>query len=561
MSIPIIEKHSFGKKNYLMPSDFREEVICEAVYSRERFITVTELLRRLDRIDCDDFAISTNKYFIAADNINDAYIAVLAIYYSIAAKDEDTGEAILFEDADADRQENNAAVAINLTAGMNDPDLNALISNDNNPVIHMVPSLSPAIADSEMLLNNKTEFFICYAPDGRLSGGAADDIIGMLGSCFRCMVIENSKAVDVENIICSYFWERDFECDNTQKEIALLVKQLKGRDEYAITAAARQIVSNHLFNDPDDRQLLPEDFRGIAELFSLRPIKQSSKRWQPVGLEKETEKINGIINSISIDKLRYEKRLSDSFSGCSMVFAGPPGTAKTTLARRFAEELAVLRIIKDPSCFKECCKSDYVGQYVGHTAAKIDAMFAEMAEKGGGVLFFDEIYTLAEDNATIFDKEAVTCIVQNMENYRNCIFCIFAGYEDKMNDFLGSNPGLRSRISFIVRFSGYSDHVLCDIFSRMAAEDNYKIPADSEASVISFFKRLRAARGEQFGNGREARNLYINAKQHHALRIGGFKTKTKKMLTELDTEDISAAAEDILSSELKSSQSMGSIGF
>ncbi len=251
----------------------------------------------------------------------------------------------------------------------------------------------------------------------------------MLGSCFRCIVIENSKAIDIENVICSYFWERNFEYDNTCREIDLLIKQLDGRDEYTVTAA------------------------------------------------------------------------------------------------------------------------------------NIDDMFAEMAEKGGGVLFFDEIYTLAEDNATVFDKEAVTCIVQNMENYRNSVFCIFAGYEDKMNDFLGSNPGLRSRISFIVRFSGYSDDVLCDIFTRMAAEDNYKIPADSEASVISFFKRLRAARGEQFGNGREARNLYINAKQHHALKIGGFKTKTKKMLTRLDPDDISAAAADILKSELKVSQGIGSIGF
>lgn len=560
MSIPIIEKHSFGKKQYLMPSDFPADIIRETVYARERFINVTGLLRKLDRIDCDDFLNSTNKYFIAADNINDAYIAVLAIYNSIADKTDETGAVILFEDADSDKQDNNAAVAINLTAGMNDPDLNALISNDSNPVIHIVPALSPAIADSEMLLNNRVEFFIYYAPDGRLSSGAADDIIGMLGSCLRCMVIENSKAVDVENIICSYFWERDFESDNTEKEIALLVKQLKHRDEYTVTAAARQIISNHLFNDPDDRQLLPEDFRGIAELFSPRSAKRASKK-PLVGLEKETEKINGIINSISIDKLRYEKRISDSFAGCSIVFAGPPGTAKTTLARRFAEELAELRIIKSPSCFRECRKSDYVGQYVGHTAAKIDEMFAEMAEKGGGVLFFDEIYTIAENNATVFDKEAVTCIVQNMENYRSSVFCIFAGYEDKMNDFLSSNPGLRSRISFIVRFSGYSDDVLSDIFYRMAEEDNYQIPADSAALVTGFFKRLRESRGEQFGNGREARNLYINAKQHHALRIGGFKTKTKKMLTQLDAEDISAAAEDILSSELKSSQTMGCIGF
>lgn len=560
MSIPMINKHSFGKKQYLMPSEMDAELIRETVYARERFANVTELIRKIDKIDADDFSVSTNKYFIATDNINDAYIAILAIYYSISDKNEDTGEAIVFVDNENDNMQNSTAVAINLTAGMNDPELNLIISNENNPVINIVPTLSPAIANSEILLNNKTEFFIYHVPDGRLLSGGTDEIIEMLGSCFRCIVIENSKAIDIENVICSYFWERNFEYDNTCREIDHLVKQLKGRDEYTVTAAARQIVNNHLFNDPDDRQLLPEDFRGISELFALHHTMPASKRSPLVGLEKETEKINGIIRSISIDKLRYEKRISDSFTGCSMVFAGPPGTAKTTLARRFAEELAELRIIKT-SCFKECCKSDYVGQYVGHTAAKIDAMFEEMAGKGGGVIFFDEIYTLAEDNATIFDKEAVTCIVQNMENYRSSVFCIFAGYEDKMNDFLNANPGMRSRISFIVKFSGYSDDALCEIFSHMAAEDNYKLPTDSESTVKSFFQSLRAARGEQFGNGREARNLYINAKQHHALKIGGFKTKTKKMLTQLDMEDISAAAADILKSELKVSQSIASIGF
>lgn len=561
MSIPIIEKHSFGKKHYLMPSDIPEERIRETVYSRERFSQVTQLIMKLDKIDDDDFVNSTNKYFIAADNINDAYIAAIAVFNVISEKLDDYGEAIVFEDNAGEEAETNTAVAINLTAGMNDPELNAVISNSANPVIHIVPALSSSIADCGMLMNSRTEFFIYCAPDGRLNSEISNGILEIIGSCCKCMVIDSSKAIDVENTVCSYFWERDYEYDNAEKDIAALVKQLKGRDEYVVTAAAKQIISNHLFNDPDSRQLHHEDFRGIAELFSSRFNRTGSMKSSLVGLENEMEKINGIIKSIGIDRLRFEKRLSDSFTGCSMVFAGPPGTAKTTLARRFAEELAEMGIIKNQSCFKECCKSDYVGQYVGHTAAKIDDMFSEMSEKGGGVIFFDEIYTIAEDNATVFDKEAVTCIVQNMENYRSNVFCIFAGYEDKMNDFLSSNPGLRSRISFIVKFGEYSDSALFDIFSKIADSDNYSIPENCRENICAFFKKLRAVRGEQFGNGREARNLYINAKQHHALKISGSKTKTKKMLTELDAEDISAAAEDILASELKNETSVGVIGF
>ncbi|MGN1416070.1 MAG: AAA family ATPase [Oscillospiraceae bacterium] len=556
MSIFKIRKHSFGDKKYLLPSDHDDERIRSTVYARSRFSSVSELMRRLDRIDEDDFSENTNKYFISADHINDAYIAVLAIYGCIADKMEDIGGVILLDDGEGKSPESNVAAAINLSAEMTNPETADMVSCENNPVIHTVGSLSAANIGKDILLDERIEFFICCPPADR-----SDPMMKVAESCCRCVFIDSESSEDPKSTIIDYFWERDYDPEKVDREINALVRALCTRDEYVITAAARQVIGNHLYNDPDSRVLAHEDFAGMARLFSASPAGASVRGSSLVGLDRETEKINGIINSISIDKLRFERGISTGFSGCSMVFAGPPGTAKTTLARLFAEKLGELGIIKGSSCFRECTKSDYVGQYVGHTAAKIDSLFSEMSENGGGVIFFDEIYTLSEDNATIFDKEAVTCITQNMENYRGNVFCIFAGYENKMDEFLSSNPGLRSRMSFTVKFSGYSDETLCSIFRNMAAADNYKLPDGCDDVLCGFFSRLRSSRGERFGNGREARNLLVNAKQKHALRISSFKKKTSKMLTVLEIDDISSAAEDILSSELESQCVHRTIGF
>ncbi len=556
MSIPMIHKHSFGDKKYLQPADISDEQIRKAVYSRSRFSMTVELMRRLDRIDAEDFSENTNKYFISAEHINDAYIAVMAIYGCIADKMEELGSVILLDERDGKNTESNVAAAIKISAEMNDPSTAEMLSCENNPVIHNLPSLSEGNIGRDILLDDRIEFFICCPPADR-----SDPVMKQVEGCCRCVFIESDSSEDPRSILTDYFWERDYDPENVEKEISSLVRSIHTRDEYVIASAARQVISNHLYNSPDDRELTRSDFKGVAELFSASSAKVSVKGASLVGLEKETEKINGIINSVGIDKLRFDKGISRSFSGCSMVFAGPPGTAKTTLARLFAEKLAELHIIKSGSCFKECTKSDYVGQYVGHTAAKVDSLFSEMSKNGGGVIFFDEIYTLAEDNATAFDKEAVTCITQNMENYRGNVFCIFAGYEDKMDSFLSSNPGLRSRMSFIVRFSGYSDETLVSIFRSMAAADNYKLPDSCEDILCDFFSRLRSSRGEKFGNGREARNLLVNAKQKHAQRISGFKKKTAKMLTVLEIEDISSAAEDMLSSELSDGFVHRTIGF
>lgn len=554
MSIPMISKHKAGGTEYLLPTDLDSDESRNVVFQRERFGNVTELLRKLDRIDTEDLAEATNKYFITAEHINDAYIAVLAIYWSIADKVNSVGNLIVFDEEEELETGGGFAMMFRLPMDMDDEVIMRSLSDDNNPIIHTLSSKTEM--GSEILLDDRVEFFINCSVSNK-----SNPSFKKLEQCCRCVTVENGEAEDAKEILTDYFYEKDYEWDSVDKEIDALVRCIKPRNEYVITAAARQVISNHLFGDECERELLPEDFKGVAALFSDRKPKRSEKSSGLIGLERETAKINGILSSVSIDKLRFDKGISDSFNGCSMVFAGPPGTAKTTLARIFAARLEELGIIKSSSCFKECVKSDIVGQYVGHTAAKVDGLFSQMSQSGGGVIFFDEIYTLSESDSTAYDKEAVTSITQNMENYRSSVFCIFAGYENKMNEFLECNPGLRSRMSFTVKFEGYSDETLCGIFRSIAASDNFKIPQGCEDVLCSFFKRLRSARGEQFGNGREARNLFVNAKQKLAQRIGASKRITSKMLTTLEREDIAGAAEDILSSELESGGKHKVIGF
>ncbi|MCI7766906.1 MAG: AAA family ATPase [Oscillospiraceae bacterium] len=556
MSISNIEKHTLGDKKYLRPSDYDSNDIFETICSRSRFNSLSELLAKLEEIDDDDFCEYTNKYFISANHINDAYIAVMAIYFCIADKLDSIGELINLEGLTKKKAESNVAAAINMSAEMNNPETAELLSCENNPLVHICSAPSEIGLTADSLLDRRVEFFICtpaVSPDSPALSSAMD--------CCSTVFIGLDSPEEAISIINAYFWEKNFSAENVQKEIRSLVRQSYSCDEYIMSAAARFVITNHLKSDPSGRELTKKDFKGTDSFFSTPAASSEIKGNSLIGLENETDKLNGIIKSIMLDKLRFERGLSDSFNGCSMVFAGPPGTAKTTLARRFADMLMQLKLIKSSSCFKECRKSDIVGQYVGQTATKVDSLFSEMAENGGGVIFFDEIYTLSEENATIFDKEAVTCITQNMENFRGNVFCIFAGYENKMTEFLSSNPGMKSRISFVVRFEEYCDDDLIRIFGKIAENDNFKIPDNCSDVLRSFFIRLRKLRGDEFGNGREARNLFVNAKQKHAVRIAGCKKMTDKMLTVLDLEDISEASADIISSELEAKESMISIGF
>lgn len=216
-----------------------------------------------------------------------------------------------------------------------------------------------------------------------------------------------------------------------------------------------------------------------------------------------------------------------------MVFTGNPGSAKTTVARLIAQILRKEDIV-DGGKFVECGRADLIAKYVGWTAKTVRSKFREAK---GGILFIDEAYSLV-DGSNSFGDEAINTIVQEMENHREDVIVIFAGYPDKMKDFLDKNEGLRSRIAFHLDFPDYTPDEMVDILKLMADQHGYKLEKAAFSKCHEIFES--ACREDDFGNGRFVRNLLEQAELAQAHRIAS-KTRgnkiSKKSLVTLSPED------------------------
>ncbi len=196
-----------------------------------------------------------------------------------------------------------------------------------------------------------------------------------------------------------------------------------------------------------------------------------------------------------------------------MVFYGNPGTAKTTCARLYAQ------IMKDNGLLKkghlvEVGRKDIVSKYLGGTAPLIKEYF-EKAD--GGVLFIDEAYSLVDDKKGLYGDEAINTIVQEMENRRDSVVVILAGYPEEMKTFLSRNPGLRSRISFHVHFRDYTPKELLSILKLFISETGMDLEDAATPKLLHIFNE--ATEEKDFGNGRFARNLFEQARLRQASRV------------------------------------------
>ena len=189
----------------------------------------------------------------------------------------------------------------------------------------------------------------------------------------------------------------------------------------------------------------------------------------------------------------------------------------------------------DKNKFIECGRQDLVGRYVGWTAKQVEAQFMKAR---GGILFIDEAYSLVEKDG-LYGDEAINTIVQMMENYRNDVIVIFAGYPDKMERFLEKNEGLRSRIAFHVDFPDYNAEELCDILKLMSKEKGYTLDEEAEKKCRIIFEI--ACQNEEFGNGRFVRNVLEQAIIKQSSRIVSEhqnETFDKQMISTLSASDI-----------------------
>lgn len=253
-----------------------------------------------------------------------------------------------------------------------------------------------------------------------------------------------------------------------------------------------------------------------------------------VGLSKTKSVIEKAIASFKLRKLCMDRGIAKDKASLHMVFTGNPGTAKTTVARLFAQILKDEEVLSTGT-FLEVGRADLVGDHVGATAPIIKQKFKEAQ---GGVLFIDEAYSLCDSYENGFGDEAINTIVQEMENHRDDVIVIFAGYPDKMKHFLDRNPGLLSRIAFQVEFEDYSTEELCEIAQLMLKKKQMRITDQAMKKLRQIFESVRES--NDFGNGRFVRKTIEEAEMNLATRLqNGDESKiTKELITLFEEEDI-----------------------
>lgn len=233
-----------------------------------------------------------------------------------------------------------------------------------------------------------------------------------------------------------------------------------------------------------------------------------------VGLAPVKGRLRDLAALLLIDQLRSRFGITSSRPSLHMCFAGPPGTGKTTVATKMGEILHALGYLPSGHLVT-VTRDDLVGQYIGHTAPKTREVLKRAM---GGVLFIDEAYSLhRQENERDYGQEAIEMLLQVMEDDRDRIVVILAGYADRMDQFFASNPGLRSRIAHHLDFPGYSLDELVEIGRRMMDEQGYELAPSAEPAFRAYVE-LRMAQ-PHFANARSVRNAIDRARLRQAARL------------------------------------------
>ena len=255
-----------------------------------------------------------------------------------------------------------------------------------------------------------------------------------------------------------------------------------------------------------------------------------------VGLKSVKQDLTNLINLVKIRKLREERGMKQPDITLHLVFSGNPGTGKTTVARLLAKIYKVLGVVSEGQLV-EVDRSGLVAGYVGQTATQT----AEVVESAiGGILFIDEAYTLIKGgDEKDFGQEAVDTLLKLMEDNRDDLIVIVAGYTDKMEEFVNSNPGLKSRFNKYIFFNDYSGSELTEIFNNMAKKQEYDTDKEAGAFVEDYLTKKATAHEENFANAREARNYLERCIERQATRIVEIENISDDDLRTLTLPDVS----------------------
>ncbi len=261
-------------------------------------------------------------------------------------------------------------------------------------------------------------------------------------------------------------------------------------------------------------------------------IKKNEIQHDLLGQNQAVDQINKVIALAKINRLRVAENLSQIKVNFHCVFSGAPGTGKTTFARYFADKMKEMEVLTKGHLV-EVSKVDLIGQYAGQTPIKTTEVFKKAL---GGVLFIDEAYAIKTNQEDAYGQESIDILLKLIEDNRDDVIVIFAGYESEMNEFLNLNPGLKSRVPNIVNFIDYSDEELIKLLEAKIERDGLVFNDLAKQSAVE--KLLLKKRERNFGNAREVRNLVEQIVARQAVRLSGQINLTKDQLVQIIIEDV-----------------------
>ncbi|MGN0144604.1 MAG: AAA family ATPase [Clostridium sp.] len=282
--------------------------------------------------------------------------------------------------------------------------------------------------------------------------------------------------------------------------------------------------------------ILTSDDFGVDMNFKARDsVKEFEEELDSlVGLEEVKELVKNILNTVEFIQKKKEMGIKCEDISLNMIFSGNPGTGKTTVARIMGKILNAMGILKKGHMV-EVTRSDLVGQYVGQTGPKT---IEKIKEAYGGILFIDEAYTLNSGSENDFGKEALAALIKEMEDNRDKLIVIMAGYTNEMKELMNLNPGLESRIKFNIEFKDYNEDELFKIFKSLCRKENYSISHNAYKKIKSDFEEMVYNKDKNFGNARLVRKYYENIKMKQASRIINENVLEKEGMFKIISRDI-----------------------
>lgn len=364
-------------------------------------------------------------------------------------------------------------------------------------------------------------------------------------------------------LINKFATKEKYSIDSTAEETILkYITYLKDRKIFENVYTARRIVEKAIINNGilnNSNCLFNEDFSFEDMLESESEKADVNDEGDPfkeleglIGLSEVKEKVKEISAYAGIQLKRRELGLKVESLCLHMNYVGNPGTGKTTVARIIGRILKNMNILSNGK-FVEASREDLVGKYVGHTAIKTAE---KIKEAEGGILFIDEAYSLVSESERDYGYEAIATLVKKMEDLRENLVVIFAGYPKEMSRFINMNPGLKHRIQFELDFSDYKPNELLEIWTKFLDDSEYKIDKDAIDEMEKIVTKIYRNRDNNFANARMMRKCFERVKMHQAIRIMKGNLTEVSDISKINIEDIKSLYEEKDIAELQQEKAL-----